>query len=228
MPAVAGQAPVFRFEGLEVDLRAGELRKDGETIKLQEQPLRILTMLLERPGETVTREEIQRKLWPTDTFVEFDHSINAAIQRLRQALGDSAENPRCVETMARRGYRFIAPVEIVGTEGGAPAVAPSDGRPPEGTARGAVLLRRVALAAGIIVVTLAVLTILNIAGLRNRVLRAVGAVREPPLQIQSIAVLPLENLSRDPEQEYFADGMTDELITGLAKIGSLRSSPEIR
>ena len=124
MAAPAGRTPVFRFEGLEVDLRAGELRKDGETIKLQEQPLRILTMLLEHPGEIVTREEIQRKLWPTDTFVEFDHSINAAIQRLRQALGDSAENPRCVETMARRGYRFIAPVEIVGADGGVPAVAP--------------------------------------------------------------------------------------------------------
>jgi len=95
-----------------VDLRAGELRKQGEKVVLQEQPLQILAMLLERPGEIVTREEIRRKLWPDDTIVEFDHSINAAVQRLRQALGDSAENPRFVETLARRGYRFFAPVEV--------------------------------------------------------------------------------------------------------------------
>jgi TolB-like protein/DNA-binding winged helix-turn-helix (wHTH) protein/Flp pilus assembly protein TadD len=222
MAAPAGPTPVFRFEGLEVDLRAGELRKDGEAIKLQEQPLRILTMLLERPGQIVTREEIQRKLWPMDTYVEFDHSINAAIQRLRQALGDSAENPRFVETMARRGYRFIAPVQIVGEQGSASPVGPVDGRPPEDAVRRGAFLWRIALAVGIVVGTLAMLTVLNIAGLRERFLRAVGAVREPPPQIQSIAVLPLENLSHDPEQEYFADGMTDELITNLAKIGSLR------
>ena len=104
MAAPTPSAHVLRFEGLEVDLRAGELRKNGERIKLQEQPLQILRMLLERPGETVTREEIQQKLWPTDTFVEFDHSINAAIQRLRQVLGDSAENPRFVAT---RPYKSV-------------------------------------------------------------------------------------------------------------------------
>jgi len=207
---------VYRFEGLEVDLRAGEVRKNGEKVKLQEQPLQILAMLLERPGEIVTREEIQKKLWPTDTFVEFDHSINAAIQRLRQALGDSADRPRFVETMARRGYRFIAPVDV-----GAGLAPPSGASVSRRTAP----LRKhwvVAVAGGAVVAVVAVLLAFNVASLRDRVLRAVGAVREPPLQIESIAVLPLENLSRDPDQEYFADGMTDELITNLGKIGALR------
>jgi DNA-binding winged helix-turn-helix (wHTH) protein/Tol biopolymer transport system component len=99
-----------RFGIFELDLRAGELRRNGSKVKLQEQPFQVLTLLLERPGEVVTREELQKKLWSTDTFVDFDHSLNAAIRRLRDALGDSAENPRFVETVARRGYRFIAPL----------------------------------------------------------------------------------------------------------------------
>lgn len=98
------------FGTFEVDLRAGELRRNGSKVKLQEQPFQILTMLLERPGEVVTREELQKRLWPSDIFVDFDHSLNAAIRRLRDALGDSAENPRFVQTVARRGYRFLAPV----------------------------------------------------------------------------------------------------------------------
>jgi Tol biopolymer transport system component/DNA-binding winged helix-turn-helix (wHTH) protein len=100
----------IRFGVFELDLKAGELRKQGVKIRLQEQPFQILAMLLERPGEIVTREEIQQKLWPADTFVDFEHGINAAVKRLREALDDSADNPRCVETLARRGYRFIAPV----------------------------------------------------------------------------------------------------------------------
>ncbi len=108
----------IRFGIFEVDLRAGELRRSGSKVKLQEQPLQILTLLLERPGEVVTREELQKKLWPADTFVDFDHSLNAAIRRLRDALGDSAESPRFVETVARRGYRFLTPVN------GAPAAYP--------------------------------------------------------------------------------------------------------
>ena len=133
MPPPGGPTHVFRFARQEVDLRAGELRRSGQSIKLQEQPLQILTLLLERPGEIVTREVIQQKLWPSDTFVEFDHSINAAIQRLRQALGDSAENPCFVETVARRGYRFIAPVEAV-----AAGLVPA----PEGRPRGTPLRKR--------------------------------------------------------------------------------------
>src|SRR5436309_10746431 len=99
-----------RFGVFEVCLRGGELRRNGSRVKLQEQPFQILTLLLDRPGEVVTREDLRNRLWPVDTFVDFDHSLNAAIKRLRDALGDSAENPRFVETVARRGYRFVAPV----------------------------------------------------------------------------------------------------------------------
>jgi DNA-binding winged helix-turn-helix (wHTH) protein len=100
----------IRFSVFELDLKAGELRRNGSKIRLQEQPFQILVSLLEHPGEVVTREELRSKLWPADTFVDFDHSLNAAIRRLRDALGDSADRPRFVETAARRGYRFIAPV----------------------------------------------------------------------------------------------------------------------
>ena len=102
---------IVRFGVFEVDLRAGELRRGGQKMKLQEQPFQVLAALLERPGEVVTREELRGKLWPADTFVDFDHSLNAAIKRLRDALGESAERPIFVETVARRGYRFIAPVD---------------------------------------------------------------------------------------------------------------------
>ena len=94
-----------------MDLRAGELCKDGRKIRLQEQPLQVLRMLIEHAGEVVTREEIKQKLWPNDTVVEFDHSINAAIKKLRLALGESAEEPQYVETVARRGYRLLVPVQ---------------------------------------------------------------------------------------------------------------------
>ena len=101
---------MIQFGIFEVDLRAGELRRNGARVRLQEQPFQVLATLLEQPGEVVTREELQRRLWPADTFVDFDHSLNAAVRRLRDALGDTAENPRFVETVARRGYRFLAPV----------------------------------------------------------------------------------------------------------------------
>src|SRR6201981_1142153 len=102
---------VIRFGIFEVDLRAGQLRRSGVKVRLQEQPFQVLSMLLERPGEVVTREDLHARLWPADTFVDFDHGLNAAVKRLRDALGDSAENPRFVETLARRGSRFISPVE---------------------------------------------------------------------------------------------------------------------
>src|ERR1700687_796095 len=98
------------FGVFELDLRAGELRKQGVKIKLQEQPLQILAMLLEHPGQVVTREELRSRLWPSDTFVDFDHGLNKSINKLREALGDSAENHRFIETRARRGYRFLAPL----------------------------------------------------------------------------------------------------------------------
>jgi TolB-like protein/Flp pilus assembly protein TadD len=187
-------------------------------MRLQDKPLQILTLLLEHPGDVVTREELQKRLWTGGIIVDFEHSINTAVKRLREALGDDAEHPRFIETLPRHGYRFIAPVE-----GGAMQELPLPTTGPRAV-RESPLRRHwaVAVASGLVVAVVAVLFALNIAGLRERVLRAVGAVREPPLHIQSIAVLPLENLSRDPEQEYFTDGMTDALITDLAKISALR------
>src|SRR5215212_876023 len=105
------QSDVRRFGTFDVDLRARELRKGGIRIRLQDQPFEILAMMLERPGEVVTREELRQRLWPAGTFVDFEHSLNAAVKRLRAALGDHADNPRFVETLHRRGYRFVAPVE---------------------------------------------------------------------------------------------------------------------
>src|SRR5882762_1129512 len=101
---------IVRFSTFEVNFQTGELRQQGHRVRLQEQPLQVLTALLERPGQMVTREELRSRLWSADTFVDFDHSLNAAIKRLRDALGDSAEAPIFIETLARRGYRFIAPV----------------------------------------------------------------------------------------------------------------------
>lgn len=105
---------VVRFGAFEVDLISGELRKNGARIRLQEQPFRVLAMLLERPGEMVAREDLHSKLWPGDTFVDFDHGLNTAVNKLREALGDAAANPRFVQTVARRGYRFIAPAQVNG------------------------------------------------------------------------------------------------------------------
>ncbi len=202
---VASQEPqAFRFGPFEFDPRAGELRKQGLKLKIYGQPLEILGMLLARPGEVITREELQKKLWPGNTFVDFEHSLNAAINRLRAALDDSSETPRFVETLPRRGYRFVAPVESA---------------PPVQTGAATTDWRRTMvgwIAAGL---TLAAMTLvaLNVAGLRDRLLgRPVAG------EITSIAVLPLKNLSGDPEQEYFADGISGALITELGKISALR------
>src|SRR6476469_280757 len=111
MPAIESPAEKIRFDVFEVDLRAGELLKEGRKIKLQEQPFRVLFLLLQRRGEVVTRGELREKLWPADTFVDFDHGLNSAVARLREALRDSAEKPRFIETVAKRGYRFIAPIQ---------------------------------------------------------------------------------------------------------------------
>ena len=124
MPAVGeNRSRPVHFGTFDVDLHAGELRRNGSKVRLQEQPFKVLTVLLEHPGLVVTREELQKRLWPADTFVDFDHGLNAAIRRLRDALGDSAENPRFVETVARRGYRFVAPVN--GASANLPALTPT-------------------------------------------------------------------------------------------------------
>src|SRR5271156_4330849 len=213
----------MHFGVFELDLRAGELRKYGLKVRLQEQPFQILAMLVEHPGEVVTREELQRKLWPADTFVDFDHGLNKAINKIREALGDSAESPRFVETVTRRGYRFLAYVKIVeaaaarGQEVGAGTGAPVGAVGPAAAVEEAALprFRPVPLAWKICAVALLVL----IAGFVIWKLRRGGG--GTPV-IRSLAVLPLESLSNDASQDYFADGMTDELITDLGQISALR------
>jgi TolB-like protein/Tfp pilus assembly protein PilF len=158
---------LIRFGFFEVDTRSGELRRQGSKVNLQEQPFRALVLLLERPGEVVTREELNKRLWPENTFVDFERGLNKAINKLRAALRDNAEKPCFIETLPQHGYRFIAPVE-------------------------------------------------NFAPVRDRV-----RPQHPP-NIDSLAVLPLENLSGDPAQEYFSDGLTEELICAVARIASLR------
>src|SRR5208282_1072064 len=110
MPAPSGDSRSLRFDVFTLDLRAGELSKQGHRIKLQEQPFQILAMLLEQPGQVVTREQLRERLWPEDTFVDFDHSLNTAVKKLRQALSDEADNPRFIETLPKRGYRFVGPM----------------------------------------------------------------------------------------------------------------------
>lgn len=194
------QARMVRFATFEADLNAKELRKGGVKIKIHGQPFEVLAMLVEQPGEIVSREELKQKLWPTDTFVDFDHGVNTAIKRLREALGDSAENPRFIETIPRRGYRFIAPVEP-------PATAREAKYSPKRQKR----IVAFAMALGIGVAALIV------ASQRQRLF----ALRTGH-PIQSIAVLPLVNLSNDVNQDYFADGMTEALTTDLGKISALR------
>ncbi len=200
--------PTLRFGVFELDPQAGELRKKGMKIRLQGQPVEILAMLLQRPGETITREELQKKLWPVDTFVDFEQGLNNAIKRLRASLDDSAENPHFIETLPRHGYRFIGSVN--GLE-----QVPAE-RAKTTRSAGASILRA-ALGIVAILALAAVLVGLNVRGWRDRLF-----MRSPKPQIQAIAVLPLTNLSGDPEQEYFADGMTESLITELGKISSPR------
>ena len=199
---------VLRFGTFEVDLRAGELRKQGVRIKLQEQPFHVLTLLLQRPGEVITREELRSELWQSETFVDFDNSLNTSINKLREALGESADNPRFIETLPRRGYRFLASVS--GIDGDARGYR--NGEVGSGMRRFRWTVALVSFA-----VIAAALFVLNIFRVRDRIL---GSTRIPP--IQSLAVLPLTNLSGDPDQEYFSDGMTDALITDLAQMGSVK------
>src|SRR2546423_247192 len=143
-----GSASILRFAAFEVDLKSGEVRKHGLKIRLQEQSFQILTMLLESRGEVVTRDQLRERLWPANTFVDFDHSLSAAVNKLRAALGDSAENPHFVETLPRRGYRFIAPVLCPEDRAGIKAV-PADLNSPQSVQRRWGTLRRRTLASGI-------------------------------------------------------------------------------
>jgi TolB-like protein/DNA-binding winged helix-turn-helix (wHTH) protein/Flp pilus assembly protein TadD len=214
----------LRFGVFDMDLRTGELRKHGMQVRLQKQPFQVLAMLLEHAGEVITREELQKNLWPADTFVDFDHGLNKTINKIREALGDSAESPRFVETVARRGYRFLAEVKDVG---GGPVPGPTHGTEVLSGSQHSDLAKTAAqpatrkrlespltwrrLGAGLAV--LLVILLASILYLRNRPSSAL---------IRSLAVLPLESLSGDASQDYFADGMTDELITDLGQISALR------
>ena len=199
---------LLRFASFEANLRTGELRKGGTKLRLQGQPFQVLACLLESPGEMVTREDLQKRLWPGETFVDFDTGLNRAVNRIREILSDSAESPRYIETLPRRGYRFIAPVEAVGLLAQVPEPAPAvlTPAPPQVPSKKAWL-------------PLAVAGILLLTGI---LVWSWWTTRYARPQFRSIAVLPLENLSGDPGQEYFADGMTEELITALAKIHSLK------
>lgn len=215
---------VVRFGAFEVSLASNEIRKAGLKIRVQQQPMKLLDILLERPGEVVSREELRSRIWADENFGDFDQAVNIAIAKLRNALGDSAESPRYIETLPKRGYRFIAEVSVVdaGTGAKAPEPAAGDmtgtepGLQHQGVAltvahkRWLWLTRR----AMVVLVVVLSLTILSVWLIRSW--------DRPSGGIRSIAVLPLDNLSGDASQDYFTDGMTDELITDLAKIKALR------
>ena len=210
---------VLRFGAFEVDLRAGELHKSGIKIKLQEKPFQVLALLLERVGDVVTREELRQRLWPADTFVDFDHSLGTAIAKLRQALGDSAQNPRFVETVSGRGYRFIAPVTAAGP---APESSSFTSEQPQveirqRQSRGHQFAG--SIAAGLLggMLLIGIVLSFDIGGSRQ------WLRRQSNHPIHSLAVLPLQNLSGDPAQDYFADGMTEQLITNLAQLPNLQT-----
>ena len=209
---------IARFGIFDLDVQARSLHKSGIRIKLQAQPFDILVSLISKRGEVVTRDELQRNLWPSDTFVDFEHSVNTAVNRLRDALGDSAESPRFIETVPRYGYRFIAPVEWSADIASLPVQEvwqKSRARAPKAKRRAGLLNFRTA---GLIVVLLALTIVaLGFRGLRDR-LFARSSI--PP--IQSVVVLPFVNLTGDVEQDYFADGMTEALTTELGKTNVVR------
>src|SRR5579864_4842231 len=213
-----------RFGPYELDVHSGEVRKFGIRLKLGEQPLRILVLLMERPGELVTREELRARLWSQNTFVDFDHSLNSAVQRLRETLSETAEKARWIETVPRRGYRFVGAVEWSKPNRAEPTTESTLSTTVEAAEHGVLdpspqpishsLFLRSRLVAATLAFLLAAAAIMGIVR-HERTLAA-------PAPIRSLAVLPLENLSGNPAQEYFADGMTDELITALAQNRSLR------
>jgi TolB-like protein/DNA-binding winged helix-turn-helix (wHTH) protein/Tfp pilus assembly protein PilF len=223
MPQNDHQTQRLRFSVFEVDLNSGELRKHGIRIRIQEQPFRLLATLIEHAGEVVSREDLQKKLWTADTFVDFDHGLNKAINKIREALGDSAESPRFVETVSRRGYRFLAEVQDVD----APSVLrPASATPSQFAAEPPVtvepagepaIAKRHSLPLGWKVSALVLLVLVAFVGAWK-----FHSWTRPSPAIRSLAVLPLESLSSDASQDYFADGMTDELISDLGQISALR------
>jgi TolB-like protein/DNA-binding winged helix-turn-helix (wHTH) protein len=209
----------FSFGVFQADVRNGELTKQGKRLRLQEQPFQLLAMLLERHGDLVTREEIRHRLWP-QTIVDFDHGLNKAISKIRDALGDSAESPRFIETVARRGYRFLADVTVV-RDGKPETAIVSLAASADSTVPSADEVRT-----SPITTSYARRWRLFGAGVAAVLAICFGWVlyssRNSSPAIRSLAVLPLANFSSDSSQEYFADGMTEELITDLGQISALR------
>lgn len=209
-----------RFGAFQLDLRTGELRKSGTRINLPEQPLQVLKALLDRPGDLVTRDELRQRLWPAETFVDFEHGLNAAVRRLRDALGDSAEMPRFVETLPRRGYRFIAPV--------APGVEPPPPRPGIGDPGGAIPTLDPTRARRGLTRAWGAALLASIIGVSAAFLWATGYLPWPRASSQAhrpdrmLVVLPFQNLTGDPDQEYLGDAMTEELIAQLGRIDPSR------
>jgi TolB-like protein/DNA-binding winged helix-turn-helix (wHTH) protein/Tfp pilus assembly protein PilF len=212
--------PGYRFGVFEVDCRTGELRKQGRVLKLRGRPFDILVLLLGQRGDVITRDELRRQLWPADTFVDFDHGLNSAMNRLREALGDSAESPRFVETLPKRGYRFIAPIEVMATRPvhTVPLVMnvpgpESDPRPIPVESPAAISVSppsRVVLLLAASAFALAVIAALFL-------LRA-GRSASSHSTKMTLAVLPFENLSQDADQGFFSDGFTEEMIAELGKL----------
>src|SRR5579862_7482228 len=222
---------VVRFGTYEVSFHSGEVRRAGMKIRVQQQPMKLLEILLERPGQVVTREELRGRVWTNESFGDFDQALNIAIAKLRSALEDSAENPRFIETLPKRGYRFIADVSVVDTDFQTKEPGSSAGdlaksqnkveqshaiRKDELTTATPTTRPRVGPKGRIIIALTIVLSLLALA------LWQVRSRGRASSSIRSLAVLPLENLSGDASQGYFADGMTDELITDLSQISALR------
>jgi TolB-like protein/DNA-binding winged helix-turn-helix (wHTH) protein/Flp pilus assembly protein TadD len=201
-------ACLFKFGSFDLDPLGGELRHSGELIKLQPQPFKVLVLLVSRAGQLVTREELRQQVWGDNTFVDFEHGLNFCISQIREVLQDIAGHPQFVETVPRRGYRFVAPVEAFNLAAPLPPPAPSEVAPT--TPAASRWFRRV--------------VVLGIAGLIVSALfyQIRSAAWRPAARIRSIAVLPLVNLSGDPNQDYFADGMTEALITTLSKLRELK------
>src|ERR1700733_13382784 len=202
-------ADTLRFDGYELDVRAGELRKHGVRLRLRGQPLQVLEILLERPGEVVTREELQARIWPGNAFGDVDHNLHNAVARIREVLGDSPENPRYIETLPRRGYRYVGPVQDLQMPDSATEIVGHTAQPVSFIAPQKRKMK--------LVVVLWALLALGLGALSMWLLAQAGVA-----PIRSNAALPLKNFSGDPSEEFFVDGMTDQLITDLAKVGSLR------
>ena len=224
MQEPAHGANTVRFGVFEADLRARQLHKAGVRVKVQLQPFQILEMLLRRPGAVVTREELRAQLWPADTFVEFEHSLNSAIKKLRDALGDHANSPIFIETLPRLGYRFIAPAVPLTALGRNSELIPAVTNNHIGTeavaeelpsvrAQPSVWAMRQLWMASVVVIAVAIAA---------WVTWRLGHRTITSASVESLAVLPLENISGDPAQDYLAAGVTDELITSLGRMGSLR------